>query len=443
MADTEPSYIDYETFLDPSFSPTSFANTLVLSTNNPTDTPLDLATPLSKVLFDIQEIDTHIHSLTTKNAIPLLESLRDDTAAGEKVVQELGEKIGSLNEGYERLEREVVGRYEEANTVRQVLERLWTTARIGRSVSRYLQLCRQLEAQMSDFNPTTGNTNTNTTTKQNDDHRIMPRATITISTIQALLASNKPGEEGEGLSQINLVTSLQSSLVNPSTTTLRTRAQQIISQFSTSSLSAPNQGGGPTTFAQTEETKARTVSACLALWILAPPALLQALQTYLRTALTSSLASVTRSLANLPTLDRTLLEVSARCQNVVALESLLSTISPPIIPDTTPSPTTPSTPQQQQNLLQPLLAALDTSSLPSYFWRSLAEGLAPRVQDLIARGGAPARALRAQRETVREGVRGCVLRGSKGAGAGGDRGGGGWEREAAVMVGSVVGSLPR
>ncbi|KAL8816209.1 MAG: hypothetical protein Q9191_008369, partial [Dirinaria sp. TL-2023a] len=408
MADTEPSYIDYETFLDPSFSPTSFANTLVLGTNSPTDTPLDLSTPLSKVLFDIQEIDTHIHSLTTKNAIPLLESLRDDTAAGEKVVQELEEKIGSLNEGYERLEREVVGRYEEANTVRQVLERLWTTGRIGRSVSRYLQLCRQLEAQMSDFIPTTGNTNTNTTAKQNDDHRIMPRATTTISTIQTLLASNKPGEEGEGLSQINLVTSLQSSLVNPSTTTLRTRAQQIISQFSTSSLSsAPNnQGGGPTTFAQTEETKARTVSACLALWILARPSLLQALQTYLRTALTSSLASVARALANLPTLDRTLLEVSARCQNVVALESLLSTISPPIIiPDTTTTPSTPQQ-QQQQNLLQPLLAALDTSSLPSYFWRSLAEGLAPRVQDLIARGGAPARALRAQRETVREGVRG-------------------------------------
>jgi hypothetical protein len=44
----EPSYIDYEAFLDPDFSATSFANTLVLATNNSSDTPLDLSTPLSR-----------------------------------------------------------------------------------------------------------------------------------------------------------------------------------------------------------------------------------------------------------------------------------------------------------------------------------------------------------------------------------------------------------
>lgn len=61
------------------------------------------------------------------------------------------------------------------------------------------------------------------------------------------------------------------------------------------------------------------------------------------------------------------------------------------------------------------------------------------------KGGPPARALRGARERVREGVRECVLRGSRGPG-GGSGGGGGkgeWEREAAVMVGSVVGLLGR
>ena len=69
---SSPSYVDYETFLDPSFSPTSFAQTLVATTNNPSDTPLDLSTPLSRVLFDIQEVDSHIHTFTTKSALPLL-----------------------------------------------------------------------------------------------------------------------------------------------------------------------------------------------------------------------------------------------------------------------------------------------------------------------------------------------------------------------------------
>ena len=52
----DASYIDYETFLAPDFKPSAFANNLVLSTNNPNDSPLDLSTPLSRVLFDTQEI---------------------------------------------------------------------------------------------------------------------------------------------------------------------------------------------------------------------------------------------------------------------------------------------------------------------------------------------------------------------------------------------------
>ena len=74
MAEEEDSkYIDYEAFLDPDFSATSFANTLVLATNNANDSPLDLSTPLSRVLFDVQEVDTTIDTLTTKSALPLLQ----------------------------------------------------------------------------------------------------------------------------------------------------------------------------------------------------------------------------------------------------------------------------------------------------------------------------------------------------------------------------------
>ena len=104
MADGEPSYIDYEAFLDPEFSPASFANTLVVATNNATDTPLDLSTPLSRVLFDLQEIDTHIHALTTKSALPLLTHTRDQTAAAGRILKEAEEQIASVTQGYERLE---------------------------------------------------------------------------------------------------------------------------------------------------------------------------------------------------------------------------------------------------------------------------------------------------------------------------------------------------
>lgn len=426
MTDPEPSYIDYETFLDPEFSPTSFANSLVLATNNSSDTSLDLSTPLSRVWFDVQEVDTHIHTLTTKSALPLLTYTKDQDDAGQRIVSEVEAQVANLTDGYQRLEKEVIQRYEAANEVRVAVERLWQTVKIGRGVGRCLLLGRQLEAQMADVG--TGATK--------EDHRAMIRAANTLLTIRQLLAATGPGEEGEHLLRINLISSLQIGLLASSDSTLQSRGQQIIREFSMSSL-APSPSG-PATYAQSEETKARTISALLTLHLLSPQLVLSALQSYLRTSLTSSLASIARALANLPNLDRTLLEVSARCQNIVALEALLETVKAPSHP-TNESEKGGSEPS---NFLRPLLAALDTSSLPSYFWRSLAEGLAGRVSDLVARGGVNARALRSQRDKVRESIRDCVFKGSQGPGGARGREGA-WEREAAVMVGSVIGALGR
>lgn len=426
MADPEPSYIDYETFLDPDFSPTSFANSLVLATNNPSDTPLDLSTPLSRVLFDVQEVDTHIHTLTTKSALPLLKYTKEQNDAGQRIVGEVESQVAILTEGYQRLEREVIKRYEVADNVRVAVERLWQTVKVGRAVGRCLLLGRQLEAQMAEVG-------TGSSVKK-EDHRAMIRAANTLITVRELLAAAGPDEEGEHLQRINLIANLQATLLASSENTLQNRGQQIIREFSMSSLSpSPS---GPATYAQSEETKARTVSALLCLHLLSPQLLLSALQSYLRTSLTSSLASIARALANLPNLDRTLLEVSARCQNIVALEALLETVKP--LPN--PPQERPYDGSGSWNFLRPLLAALDTPSLPSYFWRSLAEGLAGRVSDLVARGGVNARTLRSQRERVRESIRDCVFKGSQGPG--GIRGREGtWEREAAVMVGSIVGAL--
>ncbi|KAL8812392.1 MAG: hypothetical protein Q9223_007305 [Gallowayella weberi] len=433
MAESEgPSYIDYEVFLDPHFSPTAFANSLVIATNNPSDTPIDLSTPLSRVLFDIQEIDTHIHTLTTRSAIPLLTHTKTQADAGQRIVSEVEAQVASLTDGYQRLEKEVIQRYEEANQVRIAVERLWETVRIGRAVARCLTLGRQLETQMAEVGGVGGTGST-----KKEDHRAMVRASNTLLAIRHILSASGPNEEGEHLSKINLITYQQNSVLTPSETSLRNRAQQIIREFSMSSLASSSTA--PTTYAQSEETKSRTTSALLTLQLLNPRLLIVALQTYLRASLTSSLTSMGRALNNLPTLDRTLLEISARCQNIVALESLLGATKPP---QTAFQDSKVQVEGHLENLLEPLLAALDTSSLPSFFWRSLAEGLGPRVADLVARGGMTARALRGQKERVKDSVRDCVLKGSQSPGDS-TRRAGAWEREAAVMVGSVIGALGR
>ena len=191
------------------------------------------------------------------------------------------------------------------------------------------------------------------------------------------------------------------------------------------------------------------------------------MQEYLRRAITSSLAGLTSALAALPKLERTLLEVSARCQNIVALEILLGSLKPPVHPLLPSSegggvrPQSGSQAQAPDTLLAPLLHSLDTSSLPSYFWRSMASQLSSRVQKIVRDGGVSARTLRSNKDKVRDALRQCVNRGStlpgsvgglgrktqagvEGAGtSGGEVTVGNWEREAAVMVGAVLNVLGR
>ncbi|KAL2014064.1 hypothetical protein VTN00DRAFT_1589 [Thermoascus crustaceus] len=513
---SDPSYIDYETFLSPNFSPQSFANTLVTATNNPTDSPLDLTTPLSRVLFDLQEIDTHIHTLTTKSALHLLTHIRDQTDAGTRVLREVGDQVANLTAGYERLEREVLGKWEAAEEARVAAQKSWETVRLARAVGRCLVLGRQLESQLAEVMGRGGSgsgagaggdaggswrvspaPSGSGSGAGREDHGALLRAANTIVMLRQMFSNIGEGEEGYGLDRVKVIRTLRSDLAIPAENTVKARAQQVINKFSVSTLLANNGNGGggagasgsqgSSTFKQIQDARSRVTSAVMTLYILSPvpkgrvsasnfqpELLLSTLQGYIHAALSTSLQALSRALTMLSTMDRTLVEISGRCQDIVALEAILETLRPP--PHPLLATSSSAAPEQQQNgdkeaktpptnndknknnLLRPLLQSLDTSSLASYFWRSLASSLTSRVQDLVSRGGASSRNLKANRERLRADIRECVLRGSQlpaasllagrgqtGGGAGADAvvARGTLEREAAVMVGAVVGPLGR
>ncbi|KMP01938.1 hypothetical protein CIRG_02077 [Coccidioides immitis RMSCC 2394] len=444
MAEPEPSYIDYEAFLDPSFSPTSFANNLVTSTNNPSDTPLDLSTPLSRVLFDIQEIDTHIHNSTTKSALPLLTHTRDQNDAGQRVLQAVEAQVAVLKEGYERLERDVLRKWEAAEEVRGAAERSWATVRLARAVGRCLMLGRQLEGQLVELTPRfVDNKGDESAPLMREDHRALVRASHTLLMLRRMFMTTADGEEGYGLDRVRVIRTLRSDLITPAENSVKARAQQIVNKFSLKAVFMDEEhpavspgprarSSGATTYAQQEELRARVISAITALYLLSPtpksnipvtsfsPELLLAtLKGYIHTSLSASLAALTRGLSMLPSLDRALLEVSTRCQHIVALEGLLQTVKPPVHPfliypssEQDGTETQAALDKKKSNLLRPVLQALDTSSLPSYFWRSLASSLSPAVQEIVSRGGVSARTMRSNQDRLREDIRACVLRGS-------------------------------
>ena len=77
----------------------------------------------------------------------------------------------------------------------------------------------------------------------------------------------------------------------------------------------------------------------------------------------------------------------------------------------------------------------------------MAGGLSTRVQDIVNKGGVSARTLKSNKNSVKDSIRECVIKGSQPPAGSGVKMQGKveerWDREVAVMVGSVVGSLGR
>lgn len=466
------SYIDMEKLLAADFDPHLYANTLVLSTNNPSDPSIDLTTPLSRALFDLQEVDSNIHTLTSRSALDILTYTSAQNTAAARILSRVEEERFRLNASYSRLESQVLGQYSRASNAKLHAERSHQVLKLGRGVQRILTIARQFEVLLTDSGLNTGPATTAGRSAYKEDHRLLLQASYVLLVFRDLIES----KEAKELAKVNMVRAIRGRIFEDGEGKILDYARKIVREFAISSLTTAT----GSSFAEVEDSKARFTSAAHILYLLSPAPrleggkmqrkdfepeyMLRALESFLQTAIQSSSGGIGRALGQILTLDRALIEASARCQNVVALEALLRNIAPPEHPllaretvvtadpvevgDTDDdSEAEVDSPEKTDNLLDLLLESLDTASLPSYFWRSLASSLGTRVQEILSRGGVSARALRANKETVKNEIRECVLRGSRMpssvVSATTGRSGkeqliGSWEREAAVMVGSVM-----
>ncbi|KAI5776854.1 golgi transport complex component Cog5 [Geopyxis carbonaria] len=411
----DTSYIDYEAFLSPSFSAHAFANTLITSTNDPSDPALDLSTPLSRVLFDLQEIDTHIHTLTTSAALPLLQHTASTAAASGSILAAVDAHVRALRTAYDRLHRHVTLRAHTANAVLEVTERLHAVTAQLRDLSHALVLARQLETQIAEAD---------------GDPGALVRAARTLSDLRA---EGILGDDSDDA--IDLVRDLKANVFKPAEAWVLAKARDAVATFepagSVNSAPQPQPAAQTGAFRELESLRVRAEAGALALWILSEGdegegrLLISAVQGVLNAAVSAALAQLVRSLSALTTMDRTVSDVAVRCQNLVALQTLLAGV---VLDE-----------DRKVALLDPVLELLDTKGLHTSFFRSVAAGLEAKIRDMVARGGANGRILRGAKERVRNALRACVERGLVGLE---DGAGGRVEFEVAVMVGAA-GALGR
>ncbi|RPA99473.1 hypothetical protein L873DRAFT_1683579 [Choiromyces venosus 120613-1] len=394
---TTDQYIDYPTLLSPTFSPSTFTRTLITQTNHPHE-PLDLTTPLSRVLFDLQEIDTTLHTLTTTSSALLLQHTSSTTRASTTLLSSITSQTATLNTAYARLHREVIERSERAEDLLLVVQNLHSTTALLREACRGVVLGRQVERQVLDF--------------ETGDWSAMVRCCFSLLELGRLLEAQPES--------VDLLRALRERVYAPTRSSIISRAREIISTFSLLSSIPDAAGAGVAAQAArppTPTARQKLSTTLQSLSLLSSPDLLAALRTLLQTHIAASTSLLTRALTSLTTLDRALAEVSLRCQSIAAVEGYLDGVG----------------------LSQSVLAELDMRRLTTGFWRGVAAGWEPRVRDVMVRGGASARILRAGKEKVREGVRTCVIRGMGGRG---DAEVGEAGLELAVMVGAL-GSLGR
>ena len=350
-ADDDESYIDYEAFLSPDFSAYTFANTLITSTNDPNDPNLDLSTPLSRVLFDLQEIDTHIHNLTSTSAIPLLHFTQSTTSASSEILGTITSQLSTLQTAYQRLRTSIATRSQTAQAVLTATTNLHATTTALRDISRAVVLARQLDVQLPAL-PT--------------DPKALVRAAHTLRELRSTTAvlSN----------EIVIVQELNSLVILPAEKMVAGKARELVAD-------AFGNGGNP----------AAAAAAASALYHLSPDSMVGAVQAGLNAAVNSALIGLKKSLKALTMLDRAVELTVGRCRGVVGVEEVL-----------------------EREVLRVVLDELDTVALWASFWRGVARGLEAEARAVVQSGGSNARILRSARDRVRQALRTAVEQGLEG-----------------------------
>lgn len=454
---SDSSYIDYETFLAADFSPHNFANGLILHTNTSDDLNLDLSTPLSGVLFDLQEIDSHIHALSTENAQELLEYAGESRGMSEELVKGVEAQMKIVNTAYKRLEKEIVARSRTAEEVLQAVERLSEVTRVLRAVGRVVLLGRQLEGLLNEYL----SSKSVSIDAGAGDWWVLLRAGYTVAELRKMVEVSRTATVEAGgvpeLEGIQSVTVVVSQLLIPAEQFLQTTASAALIGFSlpasTTTITAGQSTTASSTFAaqkSLEATLLRVSCAIQILHLLSPstaapgtiastkPPLLTSLHSFLNNQATTSLSALSRVFSSLtptqpspPAFDRSLSEIVSKIRVIVVLEELLGNIPLSALnPSGSLAPTLSTTlptellsvgdtdvdanTREDGSLLSQLLSELDTTTLPTLFFRNLASGLESLVRNVLARGGIAARGLRAGKDKLREGLQGVVERGLTG-----------------------------
>lgn len=137
---------DFEVLLSPGFSASQFCNDLLKTTNRqPSASELDLETPMKKIRYDLDEVESRIEETIKRSPAHVLDQIYKSKSLKEVAENNLKSSLDYLDISYKRLQNEVLEPYERAQILQSVLSKVHQTSLLLRDGAIYIHLASRIQ----------------------------------------------------------------------------------------------------------------------------------------------------------------------------------------------------------------------------------------------------------------------------------------------------------
>lgn len=393
--DLKSEYVDYEVYLQDSFSPIVFANSLVQATNDLHDLDIDLQTSNKRLRYDLDEVEQRITNLTSSNYQDLI-AQASSAGAVAKTLPPLRTSLEHINSSYAKLQRDILAPYYNAQKLYTALKRLHSTSGLLRALTWYLYLARQLATLLKPIaSPSAVPDNPRSARVANLDAisaTDLLQAAQTVSEIRAQIKSEP------GLRSLHVIRTHESSLGKVEQK-LVYHCQNIIKFYTSNPKSFENDGASivrtssPSLSGSTNnihsgipaglDYNTLITHACYSLFLLKPEALASSIQKYHVAQIGASVNDIVRSLSSLNMtmmrFNSALTASGERAKSIATLNKLLRSFDRPATAVAIDSNS--DSVDADLSLWDFVSSSLDVTSLSNVYWKDLARNLETQIRD--------------------------------------------------------------
>ena len=140
---------DFEAYLESDFNAVKFAGDILSISNGSENPELDLATPLKKLKYDLNELEKRMKSISSSNYDSLIKNFSEIEQYRKVTQDRINPALKQINKPFEKIKHEVIEPYEKAVKLNNALKKMCTTVLLLRSVGFFILIIQQLEEVQS------------------------------------------------------------------------------------------------------------------------------------------------------------------------------------------------------------------------------------------------------------------------------------------------------